>query len=101
MFIISYAAKAREDIREIAIWYHEQNPGLENDFLVNLESSINGIEDNPRKFQIHFRQTRSVLLRRFPYRVIYKVTKNTILIVGVFHTSRNPKIISKRSKDEN
>ena len=33
---------------------------------------------------------RRALVRRFPYAVFYEYVKGTVVIYGVFHTSRDP-----------
>ena len=33
MFIVGYSDKAKEDIREIVLWYNLQKIGLDNDFF--------------------------------------------------------------------
>ncbi len=97
MFETKYSAKAKENIREVVIWYNLQKPGLENDFLASLELSVANLKINPTQYQKYSREIRSVVLKRFPYRVIYKIIDDDV-IVGVFHTSRNPKLIRKRSR---
>ena len=99
MFAISYSDRVREDVREIVLWYNLQRVGLESDFLSSLEDAVKRIEDNPYKYQAYFRHVRAVILKRFPYRTIYKIVDDRIIIVGVFHTSRNPKIIRKRTTE--
>jgi len=93
-----YSEQSKADIREIVLWYHFQQEGLENEFLENLEIAFTNLESNPNKYQVYLRKVRGVVLKRFPYRIIYKIEKNIILIVGVFHTSRNPEIIRKRTR---
>ena len=99
MFTVSYSDKAKEDIREIVLWYNSQKVGLESDFLSSLEVAIKRINVNPYTYQIYFRHIRAIILRRFPYRIIYKINDEIIIVIGVFHTSRNPKTIPKRTKE--
>jgi toxin ParE1/3/4 len=98
MFITNYADNAREDIREAAQWYSIQKPGLEDEFLESLYLSVRYLTENPYHYQQYFRQVRSVVLKRFPYRVVYKIEGNALIILAVLHTSRNPKLIRKRLK---
>lgn len=99
MFEAKYSEKAQEDIREITLWYNLQQSGLEDYFLDSLDLSIRTLIRNPYQYQKYYRHIRSVVLRRFPYRIIYKIIDDDVVIVGVFHTSRNPKTIFKRSKE--
>lgn len=39
---------------------------------------------------------RMALVRRFPYVILYRVEATRIVVVSVFHTSRDPKIWRRR-----
>jgi hypothetical protein len=71
-------------------WYQEQAAGLGDDFIAELESAYETIEELPEtwpKFQKGFRR---YLLARFPFSVIYKVSNDYIYVVAVMHNSRKP-----------
>ncbi len=99
MLEVEYSEKSKEDVREVVLWYNLQRQGLENEFLKNLNESVDQIKEYPFHYQKYFREIRSIILKRFPYRLIYKVIGNRIVIIGIFHTSRNPKLIRKRTKE--
>lgn len=93
---LSFAAVAREDVREIVLWYKNEVDGLENRFLFSLEVIISELRDNPLIYPIQFNNIRCGLLRRFPYKVYYTIDQETVIILGVIHVKRNPKLIRKR-----
>ena len=99
MFALSYSDKAQEDILEVVKWYSLQRVDLGTDFLVSIEATISKLENNPYQHRKYFREIRSIMMKRFPYRVIYKIVEDNIVIVGVFHTKRNPAIITKRARE--
>lgn len=39
---------------------------------------------------------RSVLLKKFPYRLVYEIIGTEVIVFGIFHTKRHPSRIFKR-----
>jgi toxin ParE1/3/4 len=97
-FALLIEQDAEADISEITDWYRDQRNGLEEVFLLRLRESLNELCNNPLQYQQRFRNVRVALLHKFPYQVFYKLFGEKILVLGVIHTSRNPKLIRKRLK---
>ncbi|NOS92359.1 MAG: type II toxin-antitoxin system RelE/ParE family toxin [Cyclobacteriaceae bacterium] len=95
---VEFTFHAREDIREIVLWYRNEVEGLEDRFLISLKSSIDLIARNPTNYQVNFGVIRSILLNRFPYRVYYFIEEKVIKILAVIHLKRSPRYIRKRLK---
>lgn len=96
--VVEFTSYAREDIREIALWYRNEQDGLDDRFIFSLKASLDSLIKNPFVYQINFHSVRSMLMKRFPYRIYYLIEEPAILIVGVMHTKRNPKLIRRRKK---
>jgi toxin ParE1/3/4 len=97
-YVLEYTPQARDDIREIVLWYRNELEGLEDRFLLSLEASTNSLIKTPFAYQVNFKSIRSILLKRFPYRLYYFVEEDSIIVLGVIHSKRNPKLIRKRSR---
>jgi len=95
---IIFVEQVYEDISEIMLWYSLQSDGLEKEFLLSFDACISKVQRNPRAFAKLSGASFSALLNRFPYRVIYKIYRNKIVVFGVFHTKRDPIVIKKRLK---
>jgi toxin ParE1/3/4 len=94
-----YTEEAYQDLRQIVNWYKHQKVGLDTEFLLSVEAAVKQIQRNPLGYPPALRNTRQILLRRFPYKIIFKIyDESTINIYGVFHNSRNPDLIRKRLK---
>jgi plasmid stabilization system protein ParE len=89
---------AKTDIASVADWYRDLVDGLESEFLSSLKTSLDKLEANPYQYQVRFRDIRTVLLHKFPYQIFYKIFEDKIIILGVVHTSRNPRLIRRRIK---
>ena len=71
-------------------WYEEHLEGLGDRFSRSVERQIKLISKNPEHYQIKKRNYRESKIDIFPYIIVYKIYQKTndILVVAVFHTSR-------------
>ena len=83
--------EAEADIEQAYAWYQAQRPGLGDDFMLCIEAAIEAIADRPTSFPTIRGVTRRALVRRFPYLVLFAELPDAMTVVGVFHTSRNPR----------
>lgn len=82
---------AREEFEAAVQWYEEQRAGLGGEFFDAIVESISLIQDNPEiGTPSDHRRTRRVLVKRFPYQVVYRVLADEIVIVAVAHSKRRP-----------
>jgi plasmid stabilization system protein ParE len=51
------------------------------------------IEENPDRFPTKFKAYKEAQVKTFPFLVIYRINKkaNSVRVVSVFHTARNPR----------
>lgn len=96
MYKLHFVKEALFDIEDIVLWYEEQRIGLSYDFELCLEAGIDSISRNPDLFQKKYKNIRMHFISRFPYGIHYRVEKDQIFVIGIFHTSRSPKNWSKR-----
>ena len=93
MFSIIFHPEADKEYAEAMIWYAEQKMGLEKRFELSVETIINKIQDFPGLFKYTRKPYREASVVLFPYTIVYKMNKRkqTIYIVAVYHSSRNPR----------
>ena len=97
-YSVEITSQAYQDLADIIGWYSLQREGLEKEFSLSFEATLNRLKRNPSGFKVIFKGARSIFLQRFPYKVIYKIYGMTIKIYSVIHHSRSPKLIRKRLK---
>jgi toxin ParE1/3/4 len=86
-----FLSPAAEEIKEAAQFYDFRVQGLGADFLEELDSAIQRILQFPKAWGLVSKQFRHCPLRQFPYTIIYTLPPSQeILIVSVFHQSREP-----------
>jgi len=88
--------EAEDDLKEAFSWYEDNRTGLGHDFLMHVDAGINFIKRNPDVHPIEYKGTKKHLIKRFPYKVIYLVEEEKIVILAVIHGKRNPVLIKKR-----
>ena len=78
-------------------WYAFQQPGLELDFLDEVDKTIRFINQNPYAYAVKYIRKgisiRIAPLQRFPFVVVYffDELQGLVIIEAVWHTARNPK----------
>jgi len=90
------SSRTELDIENAICWYLDIERELARSFLLELRAAIKYIQSNPEKTQIRYQSVRIAFLKKFPFGIHYKFEKDTITILGVFHTSQNPAKWEKR-----
>lgn len=94
---LTVSDRAVREIGEAYEWYEEQVPGLGTEFVEDLEAQFDAIAESPRLYAATQRGVRRALLSRFPYGVFYASKGDIVSILGVVHTSRNPRRWPRRT----
>lgn len=81
------------ELNEAYNWYEERQTGLGEDFLRSVEEKLKKISSNPQHYKKTYKNYREALADRFPFLIVYVVNDavKEIIVMAVFHTSRNPK----------
>jgi plasmid stabilization system protein ParE len=93
---IIVAPGAERDLKEAFFWYEDKRRGLGHDFLLQIDAGLRFIERNPRICPPEYRKTRKHLVKRFPYKIIYLLEKERIIVLAVIHGKRCPDLLKKR-----
>jgi plasmid stabilization system protein ParE len=84
------APEAEQDIAEAYAWYEGRRVGLGEEFLSSIDAAIETICRSPQMYSAPHESYRRSLVRRFPYPIYYEDAEGTVIVYGVFHTSRDP-----------
>jgi plasmid stabilization system protein ParE len=98
IYSLAFHPEVNNDILNSYVWYESQRPGLGDGFILSIEATLENIRRNPEHFPLSDEATRKALLFRFPFVVIYQIINNQVLILAVFHSSRNPDTIQGRTE---
>lgn len=81
------------DLQNAYSWYEEKLTGLGDDFLQRFYSSTELVTENPLQFPKIYKNYHRFLMHKFPYALYYTVKDDVIIVMGVFHHSRDPRKI--------
>ena len=88
--------EAEKEFLEAAQWYRQQSFGLDYEFIRCIDEATTKIGRAPLMFPVVHLGKRRILVKRFPYSIIFGVMEDEILIYAIFHFSRNPKRWKRR-----
>jgi len=82
---------AEADTTQAALWYADQRTGLGLEFLAEVDQSLERAVVTPRQFSCLRRkpEVRRVLTNRFPYRIIFVLRPDAIVVFRVLHSARH------------
>ena len=98
-FVIEYAKPVDSEVQEILDWYKEKSLSTAINFLSQLNHAEKSIFKNPFAYRIVSTQCiRRIVLKKFPYKVYFRIDNSIIYILAVVHFARSKHYISKRLK---
>lgn len=95
-YCVIVSPEAENDLKEIFSWYEDKRVGLGYDFLLQVDAGINFVKRNPESHPIEYKGTRKHLIKRFPYKIIYLVKEEEIIVLAVLHGKRSFKLLKSR-----
>jgi len=88
---------AEQEFDDSIAYYENERAGLGQEFRAIIEQHFERIADNPELFpKVRGEVRRAVVLRRFPFVIHYLMETERIVILSVFHTSRDPDQLKSR-----
>ena len=81
---------AIDDASGAYVWYGERSPDVATEFLGRIEAALLLVQEFPAAGTPGRSGTRRILLRPFPYVLVYRVDGPSVVVVAVAHTSRGP-----------
>ncbi len=80
---VQFHPGAIDEARAAAQWYRERNASAADAFLSELDRAVEKISETPDTWPLYAGGTRRLLLRRFPFSVIYREISGNIEVVAV------------------
>jgi toxin ParE1/3/4 len=87
---IEFHPAARAEALAAFDWYLERSRQAAQSFVAELSRAIEGIAENPQRFQKADQEVRRAVLRHFPYLVVFRETESGIEVIAVAHGRRRP-----------
>jgi len=81
---------AEIDYTESLCWYAERSIDAANDFDVELGHALASIASDPQRYPKCDDRHQFFLMRRYPFRIIYRMARDHIVVIAIAHASRSP-----------
>ena len=82
--------EASAEFIEGYLWYEGQREGLGEEFHDEVQEYFDMLRKRPTGSAKWRGPFKKINLKRFPFIIVYRVVKDSIIIYSVFHSSRNP-----------
>ncbi len=96
MLPVVFRPEAAVDVIEAHKWYDNQQAGVGDDFRSALAEVVGRVQSMPRMYVIVIEGVHRAKLRRFPHLLYYRVLDDRIEVLGVLHSSRDPRLWRQR-----
>ena len=79
------------ELDDAAAWYEERSAGLGRDFVREVSTVISSLSSVPLTPRLRHRTAgiRWIYPKRFPYRIIYRVEAEKVVIFAILHAARS------------
>ena len=93
---IRLLAAARQDQLESVDWYKRISPDLARRFLSAVRETLETLARQPDRYPEIWPGTREAPVSRWPYCIYYKIGAGFVLILAIYHCSRDMTTIRTR-----
>jgi plasmid stabilization system protein ParE len=89
---VTFHRAASAEFIEASEWYESKRFGLAREFMTEIDRCVSLASEHPLQFAVARGDIRRVVANRFPFSVYFRAEKHRIVVLAVFHGSRNPAI---------
>ena len=83
-----FAREAQTEFEEAQCHYENKEAGLGEAFAESVRQGLRIVLSRPAAGRVEFEDVRRVILKRFPYKLLYIVESDHLMVVAVAHQSR-------------
>jgi plasmid stabilization system protein ParE len=91
-----FRPEAQAEAIEARDWYESRAPGLGIEFVRTLEVALATAMKNPEACAVIESDLRRVILRKFPYSLVFRPEADRIVVFAVLHHRREPRTWSRK-----
>ncbi len=94
---LEFDIRAEKELAEACEFYETRRPGYGKRLALEVASALEAIQRNPKAARKVSKDIRRHVISEFPFCIYYRIDPQSIFIVSVFHTSRDPKTWQSRA----
>ena len=95
---VVFLPKAAEDYEEAFVWYSARSRSVASDFEREIGRVLRLIAKSPKLGPLFDASRRRVIVRKFPYAVIYEIVGAELVVFAVAHGRRRPYYWRRRAR---
>ena len=88
--LVSFRALAQAEYDAAIAWYDQARADLGNDFETEVQAVLDVASATPDRYPVADGDVREAPVSGFPYCVYYRVRLSKLIVVAVYHQSRDP-----------
>ena len=81
---------ARAEYDEAVAWYEAAQAGLGDDLEAAVEAVLQAVSTTPDRYPLAEGDVREAPVRGFPYCIYYRVRAARVVVLAIYHQSRDP-----------
>lgn len=89
---------ATQELEDAVRFYELEYVGLGRRFKEEVRSAALRVAEYPKAWSVERGEVRKCLLHKFPYKLLYSVEANHVLVIAVAHQHRKPDYWIDRNK---
>lgn len=93
---VVWPGEAIRDVQDAYDWYEAGTKGAGERLLAEIDEYVAFIARNPEGPAKWRSRYRKMTLRHFPYQLVYRYERGSVIIYSVFHSKRDPKRWGRR-----
>ena len=88
----SFRKRAVKEYLNAIHWYKERSLQAAENFVMNMQNTLNEIENNPDRPPLIYKNYRERKIKKYPFKIIYFIDEKNkyIVVTTLFHSKRNP-----------
>jgi plasmid stabilization system protein ParE len=94
---VAFHRAAGAEVVEASAWYESKRLGLGVEFITEIDRCVLLASEHPLQYAVVREDVRRIVAHRFPYSIYFRVEPHRIVVLAVFHGSRNPAIWRARA----
>lgn len=87
---VVFTTLAAKELRDAMAFYEMEFAGLGAQFAEEVRSTIDRVVRHPTGWSVEHGDVRRCLLQRFPYKVLYSLEADHVLVIAIAHLHRRP-----------
>ena len=87
---VKFVSEAASEFRDSVKWYNTKADNLSFIFTHEIDVAIERIKSNPCLYPIAVENIRKIQVNIFPYSIFYKIDKDVLVVLRIFHNQRKP-----------